>query len=154
MDNRFNAGDKVYIKKVTDKAEIWYQIGDVFTIDHVDAYESSMKYRGIRQSDGMKLWLYNADISAYKEKYPVIVITSDGKETKARVLEGHKTIREATAKCNDKDTFDFETGAKIAFERLMNGNNYHSDMFQSAIDEVAEELKQKIHKCLTDALSK
>ena len=62
-------------------------------------------------------------ISEYKfELLPMgqskVVITSNGKETKARLIEGKAVLREATAKCSDKDTFDFETGAKLAFERL------------------------------------
>lgn len=49
-----------------------------------------------------------------------IVITSDGKETLARLYEGEKVVKKATAKCSPDDTFDFKTGAMLAFERLMN----------------------------------
>ena len=49
-----------------------------------------------------------------------IVITSDGKETLARLYEGDKVVKKATAKCSPDDTFDFNVGAKLAFERLMN----------------------------------
>lgn len=48
-----------------------------------------------------------------------IVITTDGKETLARLYEGNKVIKTATARCAPDDTFDFATGAKLAFERLM-----------------------------------
>lgn len=47
-----------------------------------------------------------------------IVITTDGKTTRAALYDGHKLIREAKAICSKEDTFDFEAGAKIAFERL------------------------------------
>lgn len=47
-----------------------------------------------------------------------IVITTDGTTTRAALYDGHKLIREAKAKCSKDDTFDFEAGAKIAFERL------------------------------------
>ena len=47
-----------------------------------------------------------------------IVITTDGKTTRAALYDGHKLIREAKAICSKDDTFDFEEGAKIAFERL------------------------------------
>ena len=47
-----------------------------------------------------------------------IVITTDGKETLARLYDGDKVIKSATAKCNPGDTFDFATGAKLAFKRL------------------------------------
>lgn len=36
----------------------------------------------------------------------------------AVMYDGHKLIREAKAICSKDDTFDFEVGAKIAFERL------------------------------------
>lgn len=47
-----------------------------------------------------------------------IVITTDGKTTRAALYDGHKLIRESKAICSEEDTFDFEAGAKIAFERL------------------------------------
>ena len=47
-----------------------------------------------------------------------VVITTDGTTTRAAMYDGHKLIREAKAICSKDDTFDFETGAKIAFERL------------------------------------
>jgi hypothetical protein len=47
-----------------------------------------------------------------------IVITHDGKTTKATLYHGDtKTV--ATAKCSPEDTFDFNVGAKLAMERLM-----------------------------------
>lgn len=48
-----------------------------------------------------------------------IVITTDGTETLARLYDGNKVIKTATAKCSPDDKFSFETGAKIAFERLL-----------------------------------
>lgn len=50
-----------------------------------------------------------------------IVITSDGEKTLARLYDGKKVIKTATAKCSHDDKFSFETGAKIAFERLFDG---------------------------------
>ena len=47
-----------------------------------------------------------------------IVITSDGIETLARLYEGNKVIKTATAKCSPDDKFSFETEAKLAFRRL------------------------------------
>ena len=48
-----------------------------------------------------------------------IVITSDGKETLARLYEGNKVIKKAVAKCSPEDEYNFEIGAGIAFDRLM-----------------------------------
>ena len=48
-----------------------------------------------------------------------IIITTDGKTTKARLFDGKELIKSAEAKCYPDDEFDFETGAKVAFDRLV-----------------------------------
>lgn len=48
-----------------------------------------------------------------------IVITSDGTETLARLYDGNKVIKTATAKCSPEDTFVFEEGARIALHRML-----------------------------------
>lgn len=48
-----------------------------------------------------------------------IVIITDGKETIARLYDGKNVIASAIAKCSPDDAFDFNIGAKLAFERLM-----------------------------------
>lgn len=47
-----------------------------------------------------------------------IVITTDGTITRAAMYDGHKLIKKAFATCSKEDAFNFEMGAKIAFERL------------------------------------
>lgn len=47
-----------------------------------------------------------------------IVITADGMKTIARLYDGNKIVKTATAKCSPDDTFDFAEGARIAFVRL------------------------------------
>lgn len=47
-----------------------------------------------------------------------VVITVDGNETTARMFENGECVKTATAKCNPSDEFNFEIGAKLAFERL------------------------------------
>ena len=49
---------------------------------------------------------------------PVTVITTDGTTTTATLREGKRVIRTATAKCSPADTYDYATGAKLAFDRL------------------------------------
>lgn len=48
-----------------------------------------------------------------------IVIYPKGLETIALLKEGKKVIKQANAKCNPTDEFDFNVGAKLAFSRLM-----------------------------------
>lgn len=56
--------------------------------------------------------------TAKRAPQPVIVITSDGVTTTATRRIGKAIEATATAKCNPDDTFDFDEGARIAFERL------------------------------------
>lgn len=48
-----------------------------------------------------------------------IVITSDGKTTTAKLYEGKKLVKSAEAVCSPDDKFDFERGAGIAINRLL-----------------------------------
>lgn len=48
-----------------------------------------------------------------------IVITSEGKVVKATMYCNNVNVGEGIAKCHPSDTFGFETGAKLAFERLV-----------------------------------
>ena len=47
-----------------------------------------------------------------------IVITTDGITTTAKLYDGKTVVKIATAKCSPDDEFNFETGARIAFDRL------------------------------------
>ena len=49
---------------------------------------------------------------------PVIVITTDGKTTTATKRLGKQVLCTASAVCSEDDTFDFNTGAELAFQRL------------------------------------
>lgn len=48
-----------------------------------------------------------------------IVITTDGYTTTARLYDGKKVVNFASAQCHEDDPFDFTTGARIAFDRLI-----------------------------------
>lgn len=101
------------------------------------AYVSSMEeYSGViarvedingTNDNGVEKWFYRLEntpfywdeslLEAVKSESK-IVVTTDGTTTRAVYYDGQKLIREAKAICSKDDTFDFETGAKIAFERL------------------------------------
>lgn len=68
--------------------------------------------------------------SASPEK---IVITHDGKTTLARLYEDNKVIKSAEAKCDPRDEFDFVTGAKLAFERLIGEKKEASPKFDKSM---------------------
>lgn len=50
---------------------------------------------------------------------PKIVVMRDGIRVTASCYEGGKKVAVGVAKCSPEDTFDFATGARIAFDRLM-----------------------------------
>lgn len=74
--------------------------------------ESNDKYKG-----GHCWWCRESDLVKVvcSEK---IVITTDGKTTTAKMYDGKEVVKTAIAKCSPEDEFDFETGAKIAFDRI------------------------------------
>lgn len=123
---KYKVGDKVRIVSEWDnschqnnegKMDKW--LGKVMTIRaHWDGCSYKMKedeteYRG----DG---WLWNENCIAGLACEKKIVITSDGEKTLARLYDGKKVVKTATAKCSPDDKFDFETGATISFDRLLN----------------------------------
>ena len=77
----------------------------------------------LRELDQMFSRAQTAESAAHRQTakrapQPVIVITSDGVTTTATRRIGKAIQAIATAKCNPGDTFDFDEGARIAFERL------------------------------------
>jgi hypothetical protein len=48
-----------------------------------------------------------------------IVVTTDGKITTACLFYGKKMVKSAEAKCSPRDEFNFETGAALALDRLL-----------------------------------
>ena len=124
---KYKVGDKVRIvskwgkgccQNSDGKMDKW--LGKNMTIRAIyygSAYkmkEDAAEWRG----DG---WTWNENCIAGLACENKIVITTDGAETLARLYDGKKVIKTATAKCSPDDKFSFETGAKIAFERLFDG---------------------------------
>lgn len=79
------------------------------------------KMREDKSENGGYGWYWYENSIAWLACENKIVITTDGAETLARLYDGNKVIKTATAKCAPDDKFSFETGAKIAFERLFDG---------------------------------
>lgn len=92
-------------------------LGEVMTV----RYAGGSVYRMVedRGDNEMLGWFWPENCIAGLACENKIVITSNGAETLARLYDGNKVIKTATAKCSPDDKFSFETGAKIAFERLL-----------------------------------
>ena len=122
---KFNIGDKVKTHSERGRG-----VNGVAYVSSMDEYSGAIaRVEGINRANdnGVENWFYNLEntpfywheslLEAVKNENK-IVITTDGTTTCAALYDGHKLIREAKAICSKDDTFDFETGAKIAFERL------------------------------------
>lgn len=89
--------------------------------EHIEGHDGNNSH-GVKKGKFGHCWWYHTedgsqfDIVCNTQK---IVITSDGTETLAHLYDGEKVVKKATAKCSPDDTFDFKTGAKLAFDRLI-----------------------------------
>ncbi len=123
---KYKVGDKVRIvskwgkdchQNSEGKMDKW--LGKVMTIrDHWYGRYYKMKEDETEHREAGWFWNENCIAGLACEKK--IVITTDGTETLARLYDGKKVVKTATAKCSPDDKFDFEMGAKYAFYRLLN----------------------------------
>lgn len=123
---KYKVGDKVRVRKdlCAGDGKVYHMEGGRYGDTFVSAMAHLVgKVVTIRAADKMyaiEEFGYNWTDEMFE---PVtvqkIVITTDGTETLARLYDGNEVIKSATAKCSPEDTFDFNTGAKLAFERLI-----------------------------------
>lgn len=104
-------GTIIYIFEPLSAFECTVEFDDKFPSGHSGNNKCRGKAGHCRFGDFSELEL----VSAKK----VIVITTDGATTTATLREGKNVIKTATTKCHPHDTFSFEEGAKVAFERLL-----------------------------------
>lgn len=119
---RFKAGDKVRVKKFKERPSAWncegkmdHLMGKVVKIERVLSPTSGIYV--VYDSQNYCDWLFHKD-----DLEPVnetIVIYSKEREV---IALDKATGDKAIARCNPADEYDFRIGAKLAFERLMNGN--------------------------------
>jgi hypothetical protein len=122
---KFNIGDKVKTHSERGRG-----VNGVAYVSSMDAYSGVIaRVKDITETNdnGVEKWFYRLENTPFHwheslleavNNESKVVITTDGTTTRAALYDGHKLIREAKAMCSKEDVFDFETGAKIAFERL------------------------------------
>lgn len=127
--NKFKVGDKVKVVKVVCGATCAH-IGDVGIVKKVinnNTIKNAVEFERRRNvyhscSGSCKeyygYWCADEMLELVEEsKMKPIVIYRNGNEV---VAIDKNTGQKATAKCCPEDEFDFRTGAKIAFDRLIN----------------------------------
>lgn len=112
---KFKIGDKVKICNVTDHRRGYNR--RVVTVTGINTNSGATRKDIPHYSVGEMYYFYEDELAFVNTQK--IVITSDGTETLARLYDGNKVIKTATAKCSPDDTFNFETGARFAFDRLI-----------------------------------
>ena len=110
----FNIGDRVQTKLNRTPGTV-RRISNGLVAVETDDPNDGLPLPGFEIQHGLFL---SAD--AWEKISPSkIVITSDGKTTLARLYDCKRVIRRAEAKCSPEDTYDFATGANLAYDRLM-----------------------------------
>lgn len=118
---KYKVGDKVRVRKDLNLASVYGKClatsdmlgyrGKVVTIAAVlhDGYR-------VEEDCETRYWTDKMFEPACIEK---IIITADGVTTTARKYDGKNIIKEAKAVCSKDDEFNFDVGAKLAMERLL-----------------------------------
>lgn len=117
---KFNIGDKVKVLGDSGRANIGYVFDMKRFSGDISEITSFRFYGNHRVCYRLKNIPYDWDESLLEaaKNESKVVITTDGTITRAALYGDHKLIKEAFSTCGKADTFDFEKGAKIAFERL------------------------------------
>lgn len=124
---KFKVGDRVRVIKNAEGAPSAI-IGDIGTIKHIDnhvshpvkiAVEFDNERLGYHTCGSLighnKGYWCSAEMLEKVNNESIVIYRKDNKV----IALDKSTGKKAEAKCNTEDTFDFKTGAKVAFERLM-----------------------------------
>lgn len=120
--SKFKVGDKVRIldgSKIKNYAGGWIlkmgrhvgEVHEISNVEHLSSYSTNYRLEGVAyvwDERGLER-CGNETIVIYRKDNEVIALDK-------------RTGKKAIAKCSPEDTFDFNIGAKLAFDRLMNGN--------------------------------
>ena len=119
--HKFKVGDKVRIldgSKIQDYAGGW-----VYTMGNFVGREAPIK--SLKNCIGRPAYHLYGNVCTWDERglelveqKDTIVIYRKSNETIAIRKENGKEVKRAVAKCSPDDTYDFQTGAKIAMDRL------------------------------------
>ena len=154
--NKFNVGERYKVGY-----ESLLEAGNIIEITCIDSdrvyYKTIVAVDGGKVRDG-----FDARSAFAKNLIPVteenekIIIIRDGKKVTARKYVNEQLVNSAVARCAPEDTFDFDTGARIAVHRLLNIKEVSQDektnMFDGLTFGQATEIIGKMTK-LVDKLA-
>ena len=110
---KFKVGDRAWAKSNVEGIEGNGTIAEIETTSN-----TKMHHRVCYDLPRILLWSLDDSIRFLEDDLK-IVITHKDNITLARMMDGKKVVKSAEAKCAPDDTYDFATGAGLAFDRLM-----------------------------------
>ena len=120
LANKFNAGERY---KVGGDSE--YEAGNIIEITDVKGHmvyyktiEGNPDFGDERFHENSHFANSLIPVTEQNDSTKKIVITTDGKTTTAKMYDGKSCIKVSESRCCPSDTFDFQTGAEITFNRL------------------------------------
>lgn len=121
--SKFKVGDKVRIldgSKIKNYACGWVKsmgwfVGKVETISGIEEFSNGVV--GYKLHNTLGFTFDERGLEPYQNE-TIVVYRKDNEV----IALDKRTGKKAIAKCSPEDTFDFNIGAKLAFDRLMNGN--------------------------------
>ena len=126
LANKFNVGER-YKVDLNDIPET----GNIIEITGVEGHKAYYKtikgeYGGCydRFSETSEFADHLVTVTEQSDSTKKIVITTDGKTTTAKMYDGKSCIKVSESRCCPSDTFDFQTGAEIAFNRLFEKSHF------------------------------
>ena len=137
ITNKFNVGERY---KVGDESLL--EAGNIIEITCVDTdrvyYKTIVAVDGGKVRDGFDARSeFAKNLIPYAKENKKIIIIRDGQNVTARKYVNEQLVNSAVARCAPEDTFDFDTGARIAVHRLLN------------IEEVSQENSTNIFDSMT-----
>lgn len=123
-NSKFKPGEYVRVKKFDKRPSNWNSEGKM---DHlmgeiVKITELDDNYVGVYDKKHDYTWVFKFD--QVEKAKNVIVIYQKENQT---IALNKETGKKAVAKCHPDDEFDFEIGAKLAFQRLVGGKKDEKD---------------------------
>lgn len=123
--SKFKVGDKVRVTKASKLFGMSRLIGKVGIISRDDG--SGIRQYRLDIDDPTNPWS-ESELELVEPRREFIVIRRDGAKTISELWHDREVIKSAKATCAPSDTFDFNTGAKLAFDRLMGRANIKEAM--------------------------
>ena len=152
--NKFNVGERYKVGY-----ESLLEAGNIIEITCVDS--DRVYYKTIIAVDGDKVRdsfdarsEFTKNLIPYAEENEKIIIIRDGQKVTARKYLNEQLVNSAVARCAPEDTFDFDTGARIAVHRLLNikevSQDEQTNMFDGLTFGQTTEIIEKMTNLVTE----